>query len=127
LARQRKLPFGNKLQNHALNNRMNSEFQNFFQNSEHIPILRNLETNRYWINENLLKVKIGSKSYNIAKSIIDIIDEYIKSKQNALEQFVHACEKLQKIENTSNAEIIDFIENLLAPNTDTRLFEIVSF
>lgn len=47
LARQRELPFGNKLQNHALNNRMSSEFQKYFPGSEFIPILRNLETNRY--------------------------------------------------------------------------------
>jgi hypothetical protein len=33
-ARQRELPFGSKLQNHALNNRMNSEFQKYFPNSE---------------------------------------------------------------------------------------------
>ena len=57
--RQRELPFGGSLQNHAFNNRMNSEFQKYFPNTEFIPILRNLETNRYWINENLLKVKVG--------------------------------------------------------------------
>lgn len=50
-ARQRELPFGSKLQNHALNNRMNSEFQKYFLSSEFIPILRNMETNRYWIND----------------------------------------------------------------------------
>ncbi len=54
-ARQRELPFGSKLQNHALNNRMNSEFQKYFPSVEFIPILRNLATNRYWFNENLLK------------------------------------------------------------------------
>jgi len=47
LLRTRELPFGSKLQNHALNNRMNSEFQKYFSNTEYIPILRNLETNRY--------------------------------------------------------------------------------
>ena len=70
LARQRALPFGNKLQNHALNNRLNGEFQKFFPNSEFIPILRNLETNRYWINENLLKVKVGENIFNVAPAII---------------------------------------------------------
>ena len=59
LNRQRELPFGRKLQNHALNNRVNAEYQKFFPTSDIIPILRNLETNRYWINENLLKVKVG--------------------------------------------------------------------
>ena len=43
-ARQRELPFGSKLQNHALNNRMNSEFQKYFPSVEFIPILRNLAT-----------------------------------------------------------------------------------
>ncbi len=55
--RQRELPFGNRLQNHALNSRMNGEFEKYFPNSEFIPILRNQETNRYWINENLIKIK----------------------------------------------------------------------
>mgnify|MGYP006989337980 CR=1 FL=1 len=32
-ARQRELPFGSKLQNHALNNRMNSEFEKYFPTS----------------------------------------------------------------------------------------------
>ena len=57
--RQRQMPFGNKLQNHALNNRMNAEFQKFFPTSEFVPILRNLQINRYWINENLLKLKLA--------------------------------------------------------------------
>ena len=48
--RQRELPFGGKLQNHSLNNRMNAEFQKFFPTADIIPIIRNLETNRYWIN-----------------------------------------------------------------------------
>lgn len=61
LLRQRELPFGSKLQNHALNNRMNSEFKKFFSENEFIPILRKLDTNRYWINENLLKIYIGKK------------------------------------------------------------------
>lgn len=125
--RQRELPFGSKLQNHALNNRMNGEFQKFFPTSEMIPILRNLETNRYWINENLLKIKIGRRNYNIAKSIIDIIDEYAQTKRDAFERFIKSCEGLQKIENEEPEQIKDFILNLIAPNVDARLFEIVSY
>ena len=40
--RQRELPFGQKLQNHALNSRMNDEYKKFFQQSEYIPIIRDL-------------------------------------------------------------------------------------
>ena len=125
--RQRELPFGGSLQNHAFNNRMNSEFQKYFPNTEFIPILRNLETNRYWINENLLKVKVGKTSHNLALVIIEIIDEYAKTKQDAFQRFIKACEDLQKIENSKPKKVIEFISSLLAPNVDARLFEIVSY
>jgi hypothetical protein len=126
-SRQRELPFGSKLQNHALNNRMNSEFQKYFPNAEYIPILRNLETNRYWINENLLKITIGKKPYNLAKTIIEIIDEYVQTKQDAFLKFVKSCEDLQKIGTETPEKAEEFILNLLAPNVDARLFEIVSY
>jgi hypothetical protein len=126
-ARQRELPFGGKLQNHALNNRMNSEFQKFFPGSEYIPILRNLETNCYWINENLLKVKVGKKSFNIAQAVIAIINEYIRTKQDAFQRFVKSCEGLQEAANITPNKVEEFIVGLLAPNVDARLFEIVSY
>ncbi|MBF0230487.1 MAG: restriction endonuclease [Desulfamplus sp.] len=126
-ARQRELPFGSKLQNHSFNNRMNSEFKKYFPNSEYIPILHNPETNRYWINENLLKVKIDGKNFNISKAIVEIIDEYIKTKQDAFDSFIENCEKLQKLEKTNSKSIEEFIIGLLAPNVDARLFEIVSY
>lgn len=54
--RQRELSFGNKLQNHALNHRLNSDFRKYFPQTDYIPILRDVETKRYWINENLLNI-----------------------------------------------------------------------
>ncbi|MEQ1733305.1 MAG: restriction endonuclease [Bacteroidia bacterium] len=126
-ARQRELPFGNKLQNHALNNRMNAEFEKYFPSSDYKPILRDLTTNRYWINENLLKVKVGKSNLNIATAIIEIINEYTKTKQDAFQQFVKQCEELQNIENTTPEKVEEFIIGLLAPNVDARLFEIVSY
>jgi hypothetical protein len=127
LKRQRELPFGNKLQNHALNNRVNSEYQKFFPTSDITPILRNLETNRYWINENLLKVKIGKNTFNIAPTIIDIVEEYIQNKQNAFQRFIQTCEDLQNVQNAEPDTVMRFIRSLIAPNTDARLFEIVSY
>jgi len=126
-ARQRELPFGGSLQNHALNNRMNSEFQKFFPNSELIPIIRNLETKRYWINENLVQVQIGKEKFNLANSIIEIVDEYAKTKQDSFQKFIDSCNKLQEIGNETPEEVEKFIINLLAPNSDARLFEIVSY
>jgi hypothetical protein len=126
-ARQRELPFGGSLQNHALNNRVNSEFQKYFPSSEFIPILRNLETKRYWINENLIKVKIGKNNYNLSRSIVEIIDEYIRTKQDSFHRFVKICEDLQIIGNTDQIQVEEFIISLIAPNVDARLFEIVSY
>lgn len=125
--RQRELPFGGKLQNHALNNRMNAEFQKYFPTSEYIPILRNLETNRYWINENLLKVNVGRKKFNLAKSVIKIIDEYAKTKRDAFERFIQNCKTLQEIESKEPKQVKDFISSLIAPHVDARIFEIVSY
>ncbi|MBL8004744.1 MAG: restriction endonuclease [Candidatus Kapabacteria bacterium] len=127
LARQRDLPFGNKLQNHALNNRVNSEFQKFFPHSEFIPILRNLETNRYWINENLLQININKHNVNIAKTILHIIDEYILQKQKSFNDFIQTCKEIQEIGKLTPTRIKDFIVNLLSPQIDARLFEIVSY
>lgn len=125
--RQRELAFGSKLQNHALNNRMNAEFQKYFPSSGHIPILRNLETNRYWINEHLLRINIGKTYINLAHAVIAIIDEYARTKQDAFERFVASCEEIQTLQTTNPQQAEDFIIGLLAPNIDARLFEIVSY
>jgi hypothetical protein len=125
--RQRELPFGGKLQNHALNHRLNEEYKKYFPTSEYIPILRNVETNRYWINENLLKVHVHGGRVNIATTVISIIDEYIKVKRDAFEVFIKTCEKLQNIKEKNPDEIKDFILALIAPNVDARIFEIVSY
>ncbi len=126
--RQRELPFGNKLQNHALNSRMNEEFFKFFPTQIGIPpIMRDLGTQRYWFNENYLVVKIGKKKVNIARDVINIIDAYIVAKQDSLKQFIEQCETLQHLEDKNTNETTDFIISLLAPNVDARLFEIVSY
>lgn len=130
MKRQRELPFGQKLQNHALNNRMNDEFFKYFplkKEESMYPIIRNLTTKRYWINENYLIINVGKKKINIAEDIIQIIDDYIKVKQENLNQFIVQCETLQNLEDKNGAEVEEFILSLLAPNVDARLFEIVSF
>lgn len=79
------------------------------------------------INENLLKIKVGTSTLNIAKSIIEIIDEYTKTKQDAFERFVKSCESLQAIGGTTPEKVEEFIIVFFAPNVDARLFEIVSY
>jgi len=125
--RQRELPFGQKLQNHALNHRLNEEFKKYFPTSQFIPIIRQASTNKYWFNENLLIVSIGKKKFNIAKTIIKIIDSYVKVKQKSFETFIKSCEEITKLESANQERAVKFIKELLAPNVDARIFEIVSY
>ena len=125
--RQRELPFGSRLQNHALNHRLNQEFKRFFPQVDSIPILRVVETKRYWINEKLIIIPLGRRRFNIAESIIEIIDKYIKAKKTAFEKFIKTCEKLKNIARQKKSVAEKFILDLLLPNVDARVFEIASY
>ena len=127
LHRQRELPFGSKLQNHALNHRANQEFKKFFPTCEYQPIMRDIESKRYWINEHLLKVTIRKRTYNLARIIISIIDAYIEAKKDAFESFMADCKRMISLQKRDPEQIRDFIRSRLAPNVDARVFEIVSY
>jgi len=125
--RQRELPFGSKLQNHGLNDRLNGEFRKFFPQVDAQPILRVVETRRYWINRKLIVLSLGRKSYDIAQAIIEIIDAYAKAKQASFVGFIKTCEQLRDISKRKNEKVEEFVLGLLAPNVDARIFEIVSY
>ena len=125
--RQRELPFGSKLQNHAYNNRLNGDFRKYFPTTELTPIVQDVEKSRYWFNQNLLRVKIGRKDYDLATAVIEIVNEYIKTKSEAFDAFIQSCVKLKELTASKPKEAEAFILELLAPNRDARLFEIVSF
>ena len=120
--RQRELPFGQKLQNHGLNHRLNEEFKRYFGTCECLPIVR--ENNRYWFNENLLKVKINQNEHNIAETVIHIIDAYVEAKRDSFEKFIQICKDAERL---TEVQVRDFIKQMVAPNVDARIFEIVSY
>lgn len=129
--RQRELPFGSKLQNHALNSRLNDEFAKFFPTLDVRPIMRDQKEQRYWVNESLLTVPVvenGEKGeVNIAESIIEIINAYIETKKSAFEGFIEACRGIAELSKDNSAGALDFVTHQLQPNVDARVFEIVSF
>ncbi|GFH63075.1 MAG: hypothetical protein ZNDK_0846 [Candidatus Desulfovibrio kirbyi] len=130
--RQRELPFGSKLQNHALNSRLNDEFKKFYPSVGKTPIVRDVETQRYWIHEDLLLITIRCKdgrehTYNIASAIIDIIDAYVATKKAAFEGFLDACRKIAELGKSAPEAAVDFVVQQLKPNVDARVFEIVSY
>ncbi|OKH88947.1 restriction endonuclease [Thalassospira sp. TSL5-1] len=127
LNRQRQLPFGSKLQNHALNSRLNEEFRKYFPTEEENPIIRDINTNRYWINEKLITPQISRRDFNIARPILDIIQKYVDERMKSFNSFMEECRKVLEITNKDDNSAIEFIINLLRPNVDARIFEIVSY
>jgi len=81
---------------------------------------------RYWFNENLLRLAIGGRTVNIANAVIKIIDAYVDAKRDAFESFITACTKTQQVQKNDPVAIQQFIADLLKPNVDARVFEIVS-
>lgn len=127
--KQRQLPFGQKLQNHAINNRINDDFKKHFIKSGFmgVPIIRDIETCKYWINEELLLINIGGYTINIAQTILNVIDKYIDVKARTFEEFFNECRYYMENTQTSVEEARDFILKQLNPEVDARIFEIVSF
>ena len=125
--RQRELPFGSRLQNHALNHRLNEEFKKYFPTTEYLPIIRDAETNRYWFNENLLSITVDEEAINIALAVKDIIEAYIEARQQAFSDFMVYCREMIDIQAQKPEKAIGFIRGLLRPNVDARVFEIVSY
>jgi len=125
--RQRELPFGAKLQNHALNHRLNEEYHKYFPTTDEQVILRDIPSSRYWINKNLIVIKYNNKEYDLSKTIIKIIDRYVNVKRDAFENFIKTCEELQKMDNQDKENIFNFLMNLMDINVDARLFEITSY
>ncbi len=127
LRRQRELPFGSKLQNHALNHRLNEEFKKYFPACENLPIIRDAESNRYWISESLITAKLNGKMINLAEAIKKIIEAYVSARQNAFSDFMSYCQEIINIQKESPERAIQFIKGLFQPNVDARIFEIASF
>lgn len=126
LKQVRSLPWGEKLQNHALNHRLNEEFKKFFgSRTKQLPIIRDLSTRRYWFNEKLIQLKFSGKEINIADLVIKIIDRYMALKQEGYTKFIDICRKLQK--NFDGGKVFEFLNSILSEDTDARLFEIVSY
>ena len=131
LRRQRELPFGAKLQNHALNSRLNDEFRKYFPGIGKPPIVRDLMAQRYWIHEDLLQVtiRIDGKDvvFNIAEAVIKIIDAYVERRKADFKRFLETCRQITELGMNEPQQAIDFVIQQLKPDVDARVFEIVSF
>lgn len=115
------------MQNHALNARVNDEFRKFFPELEKQPIVRDVRTRRYWIQEDLLIVELNDVSVNITAIVKEVIDEYVATKRAAFEDFLDTCRQISEFGVDDPQQAIDFVSSQLQANVDARVFEIVSY
>ena len=88
-----------KSENHALNARLNDEFRKFYPSVDSEPIIRDVARRRYWIDEALLTVNVRNRhgkehTFNLATTIIEIIDAYVSTKKAAFESFIETASGL---------------------------------
>ena len=130
LARMRSLLGGSKLQNHPLNSRCNDEFKKFFSsNTDLIPIVRNVQSQKYWVEPKLLLINVNNQIIDISSLVINIIDKYSYLIFKRLIDLITSIETVSnEFNQTGNSkDVINFIHSLLKPNVDARTFELVSF
>lgn len=124
LDNMRSMPFGSKLQNHPLDNRLNDEVRRQFNCQESmLPV-----QDGFLLGRKSRKISIEFLSEkemnpnNSSRFITDVIDEYILeivTKQNSV---INDIEKSETIDDLNN-----YMENTFHYNSDARLFEVSSF
>lgn len=115
----RSLYGGEKLQNHALNSRVNGEFRNKFPNITNDLIIIN--NGKYLLHIDYLYVK----DYDISKTCCKVIKKYIDllmAKDYALIQVLQQMKAL-----TDYTEKKKQINTLLSEDAEARIFEIISY
>lgn len=115
----RSLYGGSKLQNHALNSRVNGEFHNKFKDAINDLIIIN--DGKYLIHIDYIYIE----GHDISKVCCEIIEKYIAlliAKDHAL---INALEELKKL--TDYTEKKEKINALLTEDAEARIFEIISY
>ncbi|WP_447905672.1 hypothetical protein [Stenotrophomonas sepilia] len=124
LARMRALPFGSKLQNHPLDNRLNDEFgRQLGVDGDLLPVRAATVGGQKarTISEGLL-AHDGTDPIAVAQVVVEVVKTYIElitaNQSSALEE-IQAIETLE--------DLAEFFDGAFAPNSDARLFEIASY
>jgi hypothetical protein len=121
----RSLYGGNKLQNHALNSRVNGEFKNKIvkENDNDLIIIN---SGNYLLHIDYLYVNdTNNLSYDISRVAIEIIQKYIELLKEKDSQLIKKLEELMSIGIYPFKRIK--ISELLTENAEARIFEIISY
>jgi hypothetical protein len=124
LARMRGLPFGSKLQNHPLDNRLNDEFRRQMGVDGKLLPVQATEVDGQKarrISPDLL-AHDGVPPAEAAAFIVDVVREYVRLITEKQTSYLDEVEALG-----DSDELGDFLAGAFEPNSDARLFEIVSY
>ena len=115
----RKLYGGSKLQNHALNSRLNDEFKNKINNADNALVVH--DNGKYLLHIDYLYVG----DVDISKTCCSVIEKYIdllEAKDHAL---LNALQQMKTLEKYSDKK--EQICKLLVEDAEARVFEIISY
>lgn len=113
---------GEKIQNHALNSRLNLEFDNKVARPENKGKFIIVQDNgKYMIHIDYIYV-LGT---DISKTVIKIIQEYVLLLRKKDDDLIEKLESLSK--ETNIQTIKSAIKSLLTDDSEARVFEIISY
>ena len=111
---------GNKLQNHAFNNRLNGEFANKVAKNPSKELLV-IDGSKYLLHIDYLYVE----NIDISKTLIKIIEKYISLLKEKDLQLSKSLKNLLELQDTSAKKKV--IEGLIEEKSEARIFEIISY
>ena len=115
----RNLYGGGKLQNHALNSRVNGEFRNKFSNFKKDLIIVN--NGKYLIHIDY----IYAENHDISRVCCKIIEKYIELLMKKDHELLKLLSEVQKITDYAKKKMK--IKELLTEDAEARIFEIISY
>lgn len=124
LSRMKAMPFGSKLQNHPLDNRLNDEFaRSMSVDGSLLPIKAGIVqgAKSRSISHDLLAYGGGDPTA-VASLIVEVIDTYVAL---ITEKQTGALEEIEAISDLEGLQ--KFFEAAFSPQADARLFEVASF
>jgi len=131
LTQVRTLPGCAKIQNHAINHRLNEEFKKFFRDEEppitRIPVPDATGATTYKLNITLLNsqhVKLDPRRF--AGLLSNILQLYFQLREVGSREIIEYCSNLKNDPIANEEAIIQFFKTNLRHN-DARMFEIIAF
>ena len=110
---------GSKLQNHALNNRLNAEFVNKIKGADKELLIIN--GSKYLLHVDYIYVN----GKDITKSVKKIIEKYVELLKYKDFKLSHDLEELSTLKNINEKK--KKLETLIEEDSEARIFEIISY